>query len=59
VQNQWKEMFPSMITKAATLEVIRAGDNDHRDGIVQLVIQQILHNVILLIEERSVYIRIA
>jgi homeobox-leucine zipper protein len=42
VQNQWKEMFPSMITKAATLEVIHAGDNDHRDGIVQLVTQEVL-----------------
>jgi len=55
VQNQWKEMFPSMITTAATLEVIHAGENDHLDGIVQLVIQQVLHNAIPLIEEWSAY----
>jgi hypothetical protein len=35
-------MFPSMITKASTLEVIHAGENDHRDGIVQLVTQEVL-----------------
>lgn len=40
-----------MVTKASTLEVIRAGESDHLDGIMQLVIQQLLHNVILLIEE--------
>ncbi|OQU87590.1 hypothetical protein SORBI_3003G303500 [Sorghum bicolor] len=39
--NQWKEMFPSMVTKASTLEVIRAGESDHLDGIMQLMSAEI------------------
>uniref|UniRef100_A0A0D9V5Y2 Homeobox domain-containing protein n=1 Tax=Leersia perrieri TaxID=77586 RepID=A0A0D9V5Y2_9ORYZ len=35
--NQWKELFPSMISKAATLDVINKGEDDGRDGIVQLM----------------------
>lgn len=35
--NQWKELFPSMISKASTLDVIRTGDDDDgHDGVVQL-----------------------
>jgi homeobox-leucine zipper protein len=37
VQNQWKELFPSMVSKASTLSVIQTGENDDQDGVVQLV----------------------
>jgi hypothetical protein len=37
VQNQWKELFPSMVSKASTLSVIQAGEKDDQDGVVQLV----------------------
>jgi len=30
-----------MISKAATLAVIRAGENDDKDGVVQLVIRDV------------------
>lgn len=30
-------MFPSMISKAATVDVISNGEGDHRNGAVQLV----------------------
>jgi hypothetical protein len=39
VQNQWKELFPSMIAKASTLDVIRSGEDNDQDGVVQLVAQ--------------------
>jgi hypothetical protein len=42
VQNQWKELFPTMISKAGTLAVIHAAENDDHDGVVQLVIQDVL-----------------
>jgi hypothetical protein len=31
-----------MISKAVTLSVIRAGENDDKDGVVQLVIRDVL-----------------
>lgn len=37
MQNQWKEMFPCLISKAATVEVISDGEGPNRDGAVQLV----------------------
>lgn len=37
VKVQWKEMFPSMISKASTMEVVFNGDGNNRDGAVQLV----------------------
>ncbi len=36
-QNQWKEMFPCLISKAATVDVISDGEGPNRDGAVQLV----------------------
>ncbi|XP_062180833.1 homeobox-leucine zipper protein ROC9 [Phragmites australis] len=39
--NQWKELFPSMISKASTLGVIHAGDNDDQDGVVQLMFAEL------------------
>jgi hypothetical protein len=37
LQNQWKEMFPCLISKAATVDVISDGEGPNRDGAVQLV----------------------
>ncbi|KAL5975940.1 hypothetical protein ACLOJK_020269 [Asimina triloba] len=34
--NQWKEMFSCLISKAATVDVIRNGEGDNRNGAVQL-----------------------
>nr|CAB3478366.1 unnamed protein product [Digitaria exilis] len=39
--NQWLELFPSMISKAMTLGVIHAGDNDDQDGVVQLMFAEV------------------
>ncbi|OEL22453.1 Homeobox-leucine zipper protein ROC9 [Dichanthelium oligosanthes] len=39
--NQWKELFPSMISKAGTLGVIHAGENDDQDGVVQLMFAEV------------------
>ncbi|KAJ6427542.1 hypothetical protein OIU84_023019 [Salix udensis] len=35
--NQWKEMFPSLISKAAIVDVICKGEGANRNGAVQLV----------------------
>ncbi|XP_074275988.1 homeobox-leucine zipper protein GLABRA 2 isoform X2 [Silene latifolia] len=35
--NQWKEMFPSLISKAAVVDVICIGEDPNRNGAVQLV----------------------
>ena len=37
LQNQWKEMFPCLISKAATVDVICNGEGSNRNGAVQLV----------------------
>jgi hypothetical protein len=37
LQNQWKEMFPGLISKAATVDVISNGEGPNRNGAVQLV----------------------
>ncbi|KAF7037851.1 hypothetical protein CFC21_048134 [Triticum aestivum] len=40
--NQWKELFPSMISKASTLDVIRTRDDDDgHDGVVQLMFAEV------------------
>ncbi|PVH38016.1 hypothetical protein PAHAL_5G150600 [Panicum hallii] len=39
--NQWMELFPTMISKAVTLSVIRAGENDDKDGVVQLMFAEV------------------
>ncbi|GJN17601.1 hypothetical protein PR202_gb04681 [Eleusine coracana subsp. coracana] len=40
--NQWKELFPSMISKASMLSVIQPGDNDGgQDGVVQLMFAEV------------------
>ncbi|KAM0896042.1 hypothetical protein ACQ4PT_023427 [Festuca glaucescens] len=39
--NQWKELFPSMISKASTVDVIRKGEGDGHDGLVQLMFAEV------------------
>ncbi|XP_071683573.1 homeobox-leucine zipper protein ROC9 [Lolium perenne] len=39
--NQWKELFPSMIAKASTLDVIRSGEDNDQDGVVQLMLAEV------------------
>uniref|UniRef100_A0ACD5VZ56 Uncharacterized protein n=1 Tax=Avena sativa TaxID=4498 RepID=A0ACD5VZ56_AVESA len=39
--NQWKELFSSMIAKASTLDVIRSGEDDDHDGMVQLMFAEV------------------
>lgn len=36
-QSQWKEMFPCLISKAATVDVISNGEGPNGNGAVQLV----------------------
>lgn len=37
LQNQWKELFPCLISKAATVDVICNGEGANRDGAIHLV----------------------
>ncbi|CAM0882599.1 unnamed protein product [Alopecurus aequalis] len=39
--NRWKELFPSMIAKASTLSVLRTGEDDGHDGVVQLMFAEV------------------
>ncbi|TVU35032.1 hypothetical protein EJB05_16898, partial [Eragrostis curvula] len=39
--NQWKELFPSMVSNASTLSVIRAGEDGGQDGVVQLMFAEL------------------
>ncbi|CAN0878210.1 Homeobox-leucine zipper protein GLABRA 2 [Linum grandiflorum] len=39
--NQWKEMFPCLIAKAATVDVICAGDDRTGNGAVQLMFAEV------------------
>ncbi|XP_058114110.1 homeobox-leucine zipper protein GLABRA 2 [Magnolia sinica] len=39
--NQWREMFPFMISKAATVDVIRNGEGENRNGAVQLMFEEV------------------
>ncbi|KAG6593468.1 Homeobox-leucine zipper protein GLABRA 2, partial [Cucurbita argyrosperma subsp. sororia] len=38
---QWKEMFPSIISKASTIEVVCNGDGSTRNGAVQLMFAEL------------------
>ncbi|XP_068652610.1 homeobox-leucine zipper protein GLABRA 2 [Aristolochia californica] len=38
---QWKEMFPFMISKAATVDVISNGEGDSRNGAIQLMFAEV------------------
>ncbi|BBG98977.1 HD-ZIP IV family of homeobox-leucine zipper protein with lipid-binding START domain [Prunus dulcis] len=52
--NQWKEMFPCMISKAATVDVISNGEGDNRNGAVQLMFAE-LQMLTPLVPTREVY----
>ncbi|EEF46443.1 homeobox protein, putative [Ricinus communis] len=39
--NHWKEMFPCLISKAATVDVICNGEGPNRDGAVQLMFAEV------------------
>ncbi|KAJ6704331.1 HOMEOBOX-LEUCINE ZIPPER PROTEIN MERISTEM L1 [Salix viminalis] len=39
--NQWKEMFPCLISKAATVDVISNGEGANRNGAVQLMFAEV------------------
>ncbi|XP_012701492.1 homeobox-leucine zipper protein ROC9 [Setaria italica] len=39
--NQWMMLFPTMISKAATLGVIQVIENDDQDGVVQLMFAEV------------------
>ncbi|KAL5824695.1 hypothetical protein ACOSQ3_020758 [Xanthoceras sorbifolium] len=52
--NQWKAMFPCLISKAATVDVICSGDGPNRDGAVQLMFAE-LQMLTPLVPTREVY----
>ncbi|XP_021298731.1 homeobox-leucine zipper protein GLABRA 2 [Herrania umbratica] len=52
--NQWKEMFPCLISKAATVDVICNGEAPNRSGAVQLMFAE-LQMLTPLVPTREVY----
>ncbi|KAE7997460.1 hypothetical protein FH972_002096 [Carpinus fangiana] len=52
--NQWKEMFPCLISKAATVDVISDGEGPNRDGAVQLMFAE-LQMLTPMVSTREVY----
>ncbi|XP_022714992.1 homeobox-leucine zipper protein GLABRA 2-like [Durio zibethinus] len=52
--NQWKEMFPCIISKAATVDVICNGEAPNRNGSVQLMFAE-LQMLTPLVPTREVY----
>ncbi|KAI9109432.1 hypothetical protein K1719_019486 [Acacia pycnantha] len=52
--NQWKEMFPSLISKAAIVDVICNGEGANRDGTVQLMFSEV-QMVTPMVGSREVY----
>ncbi|OVA20332.1 Homeobox domain [Macleaya cordata] len=52
--NQWKEMFPNMISKAATVDVIFNGEGANRDGAAQLMFAE-LQMLTPMVPTREVY----
>ncbi|KAI4387015.1 hypothetical protein MLD38_004882 [Melastoma candidum] len=52
--NQWKEMFPCMISKAATVDVICSGEGPNRNGAVQLMFAE-LQILTPMVPTREVY----
>ncbi|XP_057967176.1 homeobox-leucine zipper protein GLABRA 2 [Malania oleifera] len=52
--NQWKEMFPCLISKAATVDVICNGEGTNRNGAVQLMFAE-LQMLTPLVPTREVY----
>ncbi|KAL5575171.1 hypothetical protein UlMin_016870 [Ulmus minor] len=52
--NQWKEMFPGMISKAATVDVICNGEGDDKNGVVQLMFAE-MQMLTPMVPTREVY----
>ncbi|KAL2338066.1 hypothetical protein Fmac_012512 [Flemingia macrophylla] len=52
--NQWKEMFPSLISKAAVVDVICNGEGFNRNGAVQLMFAE-LQMLTPMVPTREVY----
>ncbi|KAM7255608.1 hypothetical protein ACFE04_008506 [Oxalis oulophora] len=52
--NQWKEMFPCLISKATTVDVICSGEGPSRDGAVQLMFAE-LQMLTPMVATREVY----
>ncbi|KAJ8755997.1 hypothetical protein K2173_024542 [Erythroxylum novogranatense] len=52
--NQWKEMFPCLISKAANVYVICSGDGPNRNGAVQLMFAE-MQMMTPLVPTREVY----
>uniref|UniRef100_A0A0E0JP01 Homeobox domain-containing protein n=1 Tax=Oryza punctata TaxID=4537 RepID=A0A0E0JP01_ORYPU len=52
--DKWKALFPTMISKAATLEVINNGEKDGRDGVLQLMYAQ-LQTLTPMVPTRELY----
>ncbi|XP_042497129.1 homeobox-leucine zipper protein GLABRA 2-like [Macadamia integrifolia] len=52
--NQWKEMFPCMISKAANVDVICNGEGANRNGAVQLMFAE-LQMLTPMVTRREVY----
>ncbi|KAK3027051.1 hypothetical protein RJ639_040883 [Escallonia herrerae] len=52
--NQWKEMFPCMISKAATVDVISKGEGTNRNGAIQLMFAE-LQMLTPMVATREVY----
>ncbi|GMY34302.1 homeobox-leucine zipper protein GLABRA 2 [Fagus crenata] len=52
--NQWKEMFPGLISKAATVDVISNGEGPNRNGAVQLMFAE-LQMLTPMVPTREVY----
>lgn len=52
--NQWKEMFPCMISKAATVDVINTGEGATKNGAVQLMFAE-MQMLTPMVPTREVY----
>lgn len=52
--NQWKEMFPCIISKAATVDVISHGEGPSQNGVVQLMFAE-LQMMTPMVQTREVY----
>lgn len=52
--NQWKEMFPCLISKAATVDVISHGEGPNKNGAVQLMFAE-LQMLTPMVPTREVY----
>ncbi|PIA64945.1 hypothetical protein AQUCO_00100425v1 [Aquilegia coerulea] len=52
--NQWKEMFPCIISKAAIVDVISSGDTINRNGAIQLMFAE-LQMLTPMVPTREVY----